>query len=333
METTGAIVSENDMQQKEAPSEQAVQLSVVIPISGRRGDLRDIYDQHAKELSATGHSYEFIFVLDGPDQAALQPLRALKLEHPEIQVVALNRWFGEATALAIGLERSRGSVVLTLPCYFQVEPFEIRRLLEQLNKGGYDVVVAWRHPRIDSLFNRVQAWVFRWLVTVLTGTQYHDVSCGLRAMKRKVIQEIRLYGDLHRFLPLLAYEQGFKVTELPVQQSRFDLARRMYKPGIYLRRVLDVLTLFFLVKFTKKPLRFFGVVGSAVSLTGAVILGYLGLYRLLGYGAIAGRPLLIFGVLLTVLGLQLFSIGLLGELIVFTHARERKDYQIEEILE
>ena len=332
METTGAIVRENDMQPKEGPLEQAVQVSIVVPVSGRWGDLRDIYDQHAKEISATGHSYEFIFVLDGPDESTLQPLRALKLEHPEIQVIALNRWFGEATALAIGLEHSRGSVILTLPSYFQVEPFEIRRLLEQLKEGGYDMVVAWRHPRIDSLFNRVQAWAFRWLVTVMTGTKYHDVSCGLRVMKRKVIEEIRLYGELHRFLPLLAYEQGFKVAELPVQQSRFDLARRMYEPGIYLRRMLDVLTLFFLVKFTKKPLRFFGLAGSAVSLTGVLILGYLGLYRLLGYGAIAGRPLLILGVLLTVLGVQLFSIGLLGELMVFTHARDRKDYQIEEIL-
>jgi len=332
METRGAIVSEDDMQQKEAPSEQAVQLSVVIPVSGRWDDLRDIYDQYAKQISATGHSYEFIFVLDGPDQAALCLLRALKLEHPEIQVVALNRWFGEATVLAIGLERSRGPVVLTLPSYFQVEPFEIRRLLEQLKEGEYDMVVAWRHPRIDSLFNRVQARVFRWLVTVLTGTHYHDVSCGLRVMKRKVIQEVRLYGDLHRFLPLLAYEQGFKLAEVPVQQSRSDIKRRVYKPGVYLRRLLDVLTLFFLLKFTKKPLRFFGLAGSGLSLTGAVILGYLSLYRLLGYGPIAGRPLLILGVLLTVLGLQLFSIGLLGELIVFTHARDRKDYQIEEIL-
>lgn len=331
METTEAIVSENDMPPKEGPLEQAVELSIVIPVSGRWGDLRDIYNQYVKEVSATGHSYECIFVLDGPNEAALQPLRALKREHPEIQVIALNRWFGEATALAIGLERSRGAVVLTLPSYFQVEPFEIRRLLEQLKRVGSDMVVAWRHPRIDSLFNRVQANVFRWFVAALTGTRYHDVSCGLRVMKRKVIEEIRLYGELHRFLPLLAYELGFKVSEVPVQQSQFDLARRVYEPGIYLRRVLDVLTLFFLVKFTKKPLRFFGLVGSAVSLTGVVILGYLGLDRLLG-GAIAGRPVLILGVLLTVLGLQLFSIGLLGELIVFTHAQDRKDYQIEEIL-
>src|SRR5262245_53589258 len=246
METTGAIVSENDMKPKEGPLEQVVELSIVIPVSGRCGDLRDIYEQHAKQISVTGRSYEFIFVLDGPDEAALRALRALKLEHPEIQIIALNRWFGEATTLAIGLERSRGSVVLTLPSYFQVEPFEILRLLDQLKQGGYDMVVAWRHPRIDALFNRVQASVFRRLVTVLTGTRYHDVSCGVRVMKRKVIEEIRLYGELHRFLPLLAYEQGFKVAELPVQQSWFDLARRVYEPGIYLRRVLDVLTLFFL---------------------------------------------------------------------------------------
>jgi glycosyltransferase involved in cell wall biosynthesis len=333
MEMTKAVVSVNDMQEKERSSEQAVQLSVVIPVSGRCGDLRDIYLRHAKEIWSTGHSCEFIFVLDGPDQAILQSLRTLKLEHPDIHVIASNRWFGEATALAIGLERSRGSVILTLPSYFQVEPAEIPRLLECLDKGGYDMVVAWRHPRIDSFFNRLQAGVFRWLVAVLTGIQYHDVSCGVRVMNRKIIQEVRLYGDLHRFLPILAYEQGFKVSEIPVKQSVLDLARRIYKPGIYLRRILDAFTLFFLVKFTKKPLRFFGLVGSGASLTGAAILGYLGLYRLLGYGAIAGRPLLTLGVLLTILGLQLFSIGLLGELIVFTHARDRKDYQIEEILE
>ena len=331
METPGVIVSENEMQQKEGPLERAVHLSIVIPVSGRWGDLRDVYDQYVKEISATGQSYECIFVVDGPDEAALGPLRALKLEHPEIRVIALNRWFGEATALAIGLEHSRGSVIMTLPSYFQVEPFEIPRLLEHIKNGNCDMVVAWRHPRLDSIFNRIQAAVFRSLTNLLTGIQFHDVSCGVRAMKRNVIAEVRLYGELHRFLPVLAYEQGFKVRELPVQQSRLDLARRIYQPGIYFRRVLDVLTLFFLVKFTKKPLRFFGLVGSAVSLTGVVILGYLGLDRLLG-GAIAGRPVLILGVLLTVLGLQLVSIGLLGELIVFTHARERKDYQIEEIL-
>jgi hypothetical protein len=152
-------------------------------------------------------------------------------------------------------------------------------------------------------------------------------------MKRIVAEEVHLYGDLHRFLPLLAYQRGFKISEVPVQQSHHDFKRRVRRPGIYLRRLLDLLTLFFLLKFTKKPLRFFGLVGSLLSGLGGLILAYLGIYRLLELGPIAGRPLLVLGVLLIVMGLQLFSVGLLGEIIVFTHARELKDYQIEEILE
>ncbi len=152
-------------------------------------------------------------------------------------------------------------------------------------------------------------------------------------MRSKVAREIKLYGDLHRFFPLLAHERGFRVTELKVRQSPHDAKRRVYGPGVYLRRLLDTLTLFFLFKFTKQPLRFFGLVGSGLSLAGAGITGYLGLYRLLGFGAIAGRPLVILGVLLIVLGMQLFSIGLLGEIIIFTHARRVKEYSIDKILQ
>lgn len=327
------IVIENDVQQKEAASMPSVEFSAVIAISERWDDLREVYTQYAAEFEKIGRSYEFIFVLDGPDKEALGSLRALKLEHPAIRVIALNRPFGAATALAVGLGRARGPVILTVPAHFQVEPCEIRRVIEKLEKDQDDMVVAWRFPRIDSIFNRGQAWMFHMLVTLLTGIKFHDVSCSLRAMKREVAEEVRLYGDLHRFFPLLAYQQGFKVSELPVQQSRYDVKRRVQRPGIYLRRLLDILTLFFVFKFTQKPLRFFGLVGFGLFGAGGGILAYLGIYRLLGVGGIAGRPLLILGVLLIVLGLQLFSIGLLGEMIVFTHAREQKDYQIEEILD
>jgi glycosyltransferase involved in cell wall biosynthesis len=333
MDTAKAMVIESDAPQSNAASQPAVEVSAVIAVSERWDDLREVYDQYAAELAKTGRSHEVIFILDGPDKDALRDLRTLKLEHPAIQVIALNRPFGEATALAVGLNRARGSVILTLPGYFQVEPGEIRKVLEKLEGSHDDLVVGWRYPRQDSLFNRGQAWVFQRLVNLVSGIKYHDVSCTLRAMKRRVAEEVQLYGDLHRFLPLLAYQRGFKVSEVPVQQSHRDIKRRVRRPGIYLRRLLDILTLFFLLKFTKKPLRFFGLVGSLLSGVGGVIVAYLGLYRLLGLGPIAGRPLLILGVLLIVLGLQLFSVGLLGEIIVFAHARELKDYQIEEILE
>ena len=165
--------------------------------------------------------------------------------------------------------------------------------------------------------------LFHQLIRKLTQTTYHDITCSLRAMRRQVAEEVHLYGDLHRFFPLLAYQRGFKVVELPVRQSRHDLKRRPYGPGMYLHRLLDILTVFFLFKFTKKPLRFFGLVGSELFIAGAIIVGYLGLYRLFEFGGIAGRPLLILGALLMMLGAQLFSIGLLGELLIFTHRTSR----------
>ena len=319
--------------QNERQPERQVELSVIVPISERYDDLRELYVQFSKELEKCGKSFEFIFILDGPQVGTAQILKDLRKEHPRIFVYQLNRSFGEATALSVGFEKAQGSLIVTLSPYFQVEPHEIHKLLQKVIDERYDLVISWRHPRIDSALNRLQGRIFNGVVRFLTGSAYHDISCGLRVMKRKVAEEVQLYGDLHRFLPLLVYRQGFKVAEIPVQQSLEDRKRRVQRPGVYLRRLLDILTLFFLVKFTKKPLRFFGLVGSGFLGTGTVITGYLGIYRILGFGGIADRPLLILGVLLIVLGVQLFSIGLLGEIIIFTHARREKDYFIGEILD
>jgi glycosyltransferase involved in cell wall biosynthesis len=332
MEPATLTVKEELLLQSESSGQTPVALSVVIPISERHDDLRELYDGYARELAATGQVFEIIFVLDRLERETLQTLKALKKEHPAITVITLSRWFGEATALSVGFEKARGTAILTLPSYFQVEPHQIHCLIQKFFEDRHDLVIGWRHPRIDAFFNRVQSRAFHWLVRALTGTRYHDVSCGVRVMTRRVAEEVQLYGDLHRFLPLLAYQRGFKIAEIPVQQSTRDSARRVQTPGIYLRRLLDVLTLFFLYKFTKKPLRFFGLVGSAVFGVGALLTAYLGVDRLLGV-PLASRPLLVLSVLLMVFGVQLFSIGLLGEIIIFTHARGVKDYQTRDILE
>jgi glycosyltransferase involved in cell wall biosynthesis len=332
MEQVTLIALGSGLTKRETEREASIELSVIIPISERYDDLQEFYLQYTQALSLSGYAYEFIFVLDGPDHDAFQTLLALKKQHPEITVITLNRWFGEAAALSVGFEKARGTVILTLASYFQVEPHEVHRLLKKLVEGDHDLVLAWRYPRIDSLINRAQSRGFHWFIRMLTGTKFHDVSCGLRAMKRKVAQEIPLYGDLHRFFPLLAYQRGFNIAEVPVQQSPYDGKRRLYRPGVYLRRLLDILTIFFLFKFTKKPLRFFGLVGSAIFGSGATIMGYLGIDRLLG-SPLGGRPLVILGALLTVFGIQLFSVGLLGEIIIFTHTHDVKDYQIKEIVE
>jgi len=332
MEQKEAVLEKKEGVQEGKRPEDAIDYSVIVPISERHDDLREIYLQFSKELKGLGVRFEFIFVLDGPRPEAQKTLIAMKNDFPEIKIIALNRRFGEAIALSVGFEHARGACVVTLSPYFQVEPDEIKNMILKLSEDHNDLIISRRFPRIDSLFNRIQSAAFHGLTKMLTGTKYHDISCGLRVMRSAVAREVHLYGDLHRFFPLLAYQRGFKIAELPVRQSQQDKKSRLHKPGVYLRRLLDILTLFFLFKFTRKPLRFFGLVGSALTGVGGLTLGYLGLYKIFGFGGIAGRPLLIFGVLLVVLGVQLFSIGLLGEIIIFTHASETKDYQVKEVL-
>ena len=313
--------------------ENSVALSVIIPISDRYDDLRKLYLQYVEVLATSNYSYELIFVLDGVNVAALENLKGLKSEFPQLEVITTNRKVGEATALAIGFERAQGSTVLTLAPYLQVEPTEICRVLQEFSEGDYDLVISWREPRIDSVFYRLQSWIFHRLTQMLTKLPYHDIGCRLRVLRREVTDEVRLYGNLHRFLPFMAYQRGFKIGEVPVRQSETDKKRRVSQPGVCLKRLLDLLTLFFLFKFTKRPLRFFGLIGSALFCAGGLIAAVTVLLQLLGHETLVGRPFLVMGVLLMVVGVQLFSIGLLGEIIVFTHARKSKDYTVSRILE
>jgi glycosyltransferase involved in cell wall biosynthesis len=332
MKALKLLVQDGNSSQSQ-PTEKVPDISVVIPVCSGRGDLCELYLQYSEELFKTGSSCEFIFVMDGNDRTMSERQKQLKEVEPSIRVLMLNRSLGEAAALAFGFEKARAPIVVTLPAYFQVEPREICEVIKRLVSDDVDLVIAQRCPRKESLFGRLRSRVFHRLVGVVTGRMYQDLACGLRAMKRQVAREVALYGDLHYFFPVLAYQRGFKVTEVAVEPSRHDNGRRLFQPFSYLRRMLDLFNLFFLVKFTCKPLRFFGSIGLALFGSGTLITGYLGAYRLLEFGGISQRPLLMLGVLLMVVGIQLFSIGLLGELIIFTHAREVKEYQIKDVLE
>jgi glycosyltransferase involved in cell wall biosynthesis len=308
-------------------------VSVIIPVSERFGDLAGLYAEFSAELRRLGRSFEFVFVVDGGQRACVPLLKDLKArEGDAVRIVVFGRSFGEAAALAVGIDRASGEVLVTLAAYFQVGPEGMREALRMLDDRSADIVVGRRHPRADALLNRLQSRVFHWLVGRLTRTRFKDISCGLRAMGRETASELTLYGDLHRFIPILAQNRGFTVREIDLPQRREDLALRYPGMGAYPRRLLDLLTVFFLIKFTRKPLRFFGLIGSAALAVGGSITVYLGVYRILGLGGIADRPLLLLGVLLMVLGVQSISIGLLGEIIIFTHARRVSEYRIAEIL-
>ena len=308
-----------------------VAVSVIVPVSERCDDLAELYRAYAQILNQTGQSFEFLFVLHGSFERAAKDLELIQILGEPIRVFTLPRSFGESTALAVGFEHARGEIILTLSSYFQTAPEGALKVLERLEEG-YDLVVTERCPRIDSLLNRSQNYVFHLLTRWLMGVQLHDISCGLRGMRRRVAREVDLYGELHRFFPVLAYQKGFRVAEIAVAQHPGDERPRVRSPGVYLRRLLDIVTVLFLFKFTQKPLRFFGVVGAGVSGAGLFVSAVLSAQRLLGGTALADRPALILGVFLLVLGFQIMSIGLLGEIIVFTHARKMRVYSVEQVL-
>ena len=307
-------------------------VSVVVPIVERYGDLKQLYQEFSAELTRLGHSSEFIFVVDNSQRSAIPVLRDLQVtEGDRLSILQLNGSFGESAALTLGFEQARGEKIITLAAYFQVEPRGIGPALDALDEG-VDLVVGRRFPRIDSFFNRMQSRLFHWFVGGLTSTKFHDISCGFRAMRRRVPRELHLYGGLHRFIPVLALSRGFSVREVPLEQRIEDRRTRVHNAGAYLGRLLDLLTIFFLVKFTRMPLRFFGLLGLFLFASGFLIDLAVATQKIVWNLEIADRPLLLLGVLLMVLGVQTLSLGLLGEMIIFTHARNMRDYRVAEVI-
>jgi glycosyltransferase involved in cell wall biosynthesis len=305
-------------------------ITVVVPVTERHDDIREIYREYRGALAETCAHCDMVFVIDGDFPVAYRELKAIKEEGEELTIVRHARAFGEATALMSGFGQAAGEFVMTLPAYRQVEAGELPKLLERI--AGHDMVIVRRWPRTDSRLNRIQTHLFRSLVRAMTGDITNDIGCSVRLMRREVVEEIVLYGDLHRFLPIMAQRQGFRVVEIDLPQSREEKRVRTYPFGIYIRRMIDLLTVFFLIKFTKKPLRFFGLTGTALVASGLAVTFDLVFQRLVHGVGLSGRPLLLLGILLIVLGLQIFAIGLIGEIIIFTHARDMKDYTIAEII-
>jgi len=305
------------------------ELSVIIPVTERYDSVKDLFCIYKVDVEKIGKVYEFIYVLDGQYPEVLDELTSLQATE-QITIITLAKWFGEATALNAAFSEASGDLILTLPAYQQVEAGELPKLVAAIH--DYDMVLARRWPRKDSLFNKFQAKFFNFLLRSFTDLHIHDAGCGVRLFVRQVIEEVHIYGDLFRFLPIMAHRQGFQVKEVNVEQSQRDAFRRIYSPGIYVRRMLDLLTVFFLVKFTKKPLRFFGLVGTALFGLGVLVTAYLVGERLFFDIALANRPALILGSLLVVLGIQVIAIGLVGEIIIFTHAKDLKEYKIDKII-
>ena len=319
----------NDYQKK-----KTVDISVLVPISERFDDLEHLIESHHNILKNKGINHEFIFILDGNFPTAEETLEKINTNAQYkriVKIIKFNRSFGEAKAIATGFSKSTGERILTLASYIQVRPEEIEKLLQHFT-DDVDVVFGSRYPRKDNLINQIQSRIFHGIINRLTDESFHDISCGVRLMRREVMQKIPLYGDLHRFIPLLAVYNGFQVKEIPLQQAEEDIHLRVYQPGVYIRRILDILTLFFLIKFTRKPLRFFGLLGCSLGAIGLVISTITVFQRVFASTSLSERPLFLIGIMFLLIGLQTFFIGLVGEIIIFSHQPNEPQYNIEEIV-
>ena len=308
-----------------------VEVSAIVPVAQRAQDVAELIEDYIATLETTGRSFEILLVVDGDRPAIFELLRERARKDRRIRIIKFARSFGEATAISAGFRLSKGKVILTLPSHYQIEPASINSLITALD--GCDMAVANRSPRYHkSIFEVYRRRLFHWLIKISSGENFSDLGCSARAFKRQILDEIPLYGEQHSFLPILASKQGFRVKEVPIAQSSRDRFEGRYSIKSYLHGILDIFSVVFLVRFTKKPIRFFGMIGSITFLFGGLVLVYIVGQRLFFGVALADRPALLVSSLLTVLGLQIFALGLLGELIIFTHAREMKEYTIEEIV-
>lgn len=305
-----------------------VDVSVVVPVTERPAPLPELYAEYVSPLVDAGYATEFIFVAASWADRSREGLLQLARTGEPIRVLEASQPLSEASLLRMAAGEARGPIVLTLPAYHRVEASALPELVRRVERG-VELVVARRWPRRDSWINQAQNRALHSLLGRISHSQIHDVACGVRAMRREFLMNFPLYGDFFRFLPLLVLRDGHIVEEVNAPQHPKDISARVYGPGTYLRRLIDVLGLFFLIRFREKPLRFFGLVGSVLSLAGSAMLALGVIERISGEAGLANRPVLLFGVLFVVLGVQAIALGLIGEIIVHLQARRSPTYRVK----
>lgn len=316
-----------------ASAAERLDVSVIVPVHSPSAEVADVVRSLAAELSALGRTHEFVLVFDGVRGKAWSEASALAAQPAaRVRTIAFQQAFGDSVALSAGFEVARGRVIITAPQYVQVDPHEAAAMLRALDEGA-DFVTPWRHPRIDPFLNRIQSSFFNWLMRRVVNMRFHDLNCTFRAFRREVLEELALYGDMYRFLPVIAFRQGFRVVEVKVRHLREWGGLGFFGAAVYARRLLDILGMVFLSKFTLRPLRFFGALGAMLIVPGGLLAGYMTLDWLVNGGGLWGRSLFQIAFMAIILGVQIIGFGLVGEIIIFTQARNLREYRVERIYE
>ena len=317
------------------------ELSVVVPIHNEAESLEELHRELTATLGAWGRLYEIIVVDDGSTDESYEILARLQALDPHLRVIRFRRNFGQTAAFAAGFDHARGWMIVTSDGDLQNDPRDIPGMVAALERG-FDIVCGWRKDRRDAFVSRrLPSMIANRLISWATGVRLHDYGCSLKVFRADIVKPLRLYGEMHRFLPAIASEQGVTIFETPVRHRARQHGRSNYGIGRTIRVILDLLTVKFLLSYSTRPLQIFGLIGVTMGLAGATILGWLAGIRVMGMlglmpdQSIGNRPALLFGILLVFTGVQLVTLGLLAELQSRTyHESQRKPtYAIREILQ
>jgi glycosyltransferase involved in cell wall biosynthesis len=312
-----------------------MELSIVIPLYNEEENVGPLYAQLKGALEATGREYEIIIVDDGSTDGSFDVLKRLHEDDERLKVIRFRRNFGQTAAFAAGFDRSQGQVVITMDADLQNDPADIPLLLEKIEEG-YDVVSGWRLHRQDPfLTRRLPSMIANWLISQVTRVHLHDYGCSLKAYRREVVKNVQLYGELHRFIPAIANWMGVSVAEVPVRHYARRFGKSKYGLSRTVRVLLDLLTVRFLLSYSTRPIHIFGGLGLISFVAGIGLGGYLSFVKFALDRKIGDRPLLLLAILLMVMGVQLISMGLLGELVVRTYYEtlDKPTYAVREVLD
>lgn len=301
-------------------------ISIVVPLYNEEESIKGLCKEIIRFLK--DHEFQILFIDDGSTDGSLKILQELEKKDKRVKIHSFRKNNGKAEALTFGFQKAEGDYIVTLDADLQDKPKEILKLLEKVKTGGWDVICGWRKNRKDPMRKVLASKFFNSIASIFWGLKLHDYNCGLKLYSKEAAKSLNLYGGMHRFIPLLAYDQGFAVTEVVVEHDKRRYGKSKYGFSKIWKDLPDIFTMLFLSKYSKRPFHFFGIVGFLLILSGIAILGYLTYLRILGE-TIGQRPLLFFGMLLVISGFQVFFTGFLADLILNISHKQNKEFSVK----
>jgi glycosyltransferase involved in cell wall biosynthesis len=302
-------------------------VSILIPLFNEEESIKPLVNEIKKSLSKIQIDYEVLFIDDGSRDDSLKTIKEIAKNDNRIRFISFRKNYGKSAALQVGFHHVIGDAVITMDADLQDDPDEILSLLKKLDEG-YDLCSGWKKKRQDPFIKKMSSRFFNFVTRIMSGIKIHDFNCGLKAYRKQVVENVKVYGELHRYIPVLAKWQGFTITETPVQHHPRRYGETKYGISRFFKGFIDLITVTFSTRYIKRPMHFFGFFGALAFIVGIIILGYLSILWIQGQ-ALSNRPMLFLGMLLIIVGVQFFAVGLLGEMLVH-NSLDEKEYVIKD---